>query len=177
MELLTKLASIKYQLLAVVIAAITLFFGAYTWHQSKVDIAVNEAVIETQRNADKANLEAEKKLKDEAKKENDKLKERIGVLESNAKKQTIAADNKYNALRQWVYKLPTYTASKSGISIDTNNAESRPSDLVGGLSRASAEDIARLGANAEKLKIGLNQCYAQYDEVERTLYEFKQKFE
>ena len=177
MDLLTKLASLKYQIIAAILVVVAVWFGAMAWHKAEVRTAVVTAVAEANRISEQNNIQAEKNLKEKAKEETAALQAKIKENDVNAKKQIKIANDKYASLSNWVRNQPSSSTSETSVSRSTSNPEDRSDDIIGGLSRRSAEDIIRIGKAASELQVGLVQCYADYDSVAQSLYEFKQKYD
>ena len=52
---------------------------------------------------------------------------------------------------------------------NSGDAERKPEDIIGELSRADGNDLAEYSLKTETLRPGLLACYAQYDSVKEKL--------
>lgn len=143
--------------LAIVLA---LVFGAYVWHKAEVKVAVNEAVTQIEAQASRERF----KLLDKANDESYKLKEQIAKNKQEKDRELQIANTKYQSLRDWVRNLPSTTGS-GGSTGNPGDSKDRSEEIIGRLSRANAELLARYGQDTEELKIHLQQCYRDYDAV------------
>lgn len=150
------------------ILLLALLFGAWTWHRAEVKIAVKEAVakIEVQQN-----------------KENFRLKERSlnTQIELQAKADKIEKDknNEISNLKSRVRTLTDSLSNRpnrpepSGIPNNTGDEESTGYMAADRLYRDDAAVAIWFATRTEGLKIELQACYKQYDEVKETLDKFK----
>lgn len=146
-----------------VIMAIVLI-SLFAWHK----VLVNEAVTEA---TNKLKLEYAQQVFRQveiAKDESIKLKQEKEKADAEYKKNLASANARYKRLSDWVSNLPKYP-SGSDNSGNSGDAESRPEDIVGKLSRADGENLAKYGLTTENLRQGLLSCYRQYDTIKEKL--------
>lgn len=140
--------------------ALVVISAAYFWHISEVKVAVNEAVTQIEAQVTKERF----KLLDKANDESYKLKEQIAKNKQEKDRELQIANTKYNNLVAWLRNLPSTTGSSDSAG-DTGDSKDRSEEIIGRLSRANAELLARYGQDTEELKIHLQQCYRDYDAV------------
>lgn len=147
--------------------ALVVISAAYFWHLSTVKVAVNEAVMQIEARVTKERF----KLLDRANDESYRLKEQISKNKQEKDRELQIANTKYNNLLAWLRNLPSTTGSSDSTG-DTRDSKDRSEEIIGRLSRANAELLARYGQDTEELKIHLQQCYRDYDAVKASRDKF-----
>jgi len=168
-----------YQVVIIGTLSLALVLGAKSWHNQVVQSAVTSAVLQNTQEinskyTDKLNdlkLQQEINQKVLDNKTKDTLKEKQNALQ--------ASTNKYNDLLEWVRAQPSSTtndtSSESNILGYPRDSESTGSILNNGLLRKDAIDLAEYAQRTQELKVYLNSCYRQYDEVKGTVDAFTKK--
>lgn len=150
----------QVKLAIVAIVLISLF----AWHKVLVHEAVTEATNELKLEYAQQVFRQVEIAKDES----IKLKQEKEKADAEYKKNLASANARYKRLSEWVRGLPKYPSGSDNPG-DTGDAESRPDDIVGKLSRADGENLAQYGLTTETLRQGLLSCYRQYDTVKEKL--------
>lgn len=153
--------------------------GLYFWHKSEVKAAVQIAVQSVELEYAKKNL----KLKERSDEAADKLSETIYKINKDKDVKVAENEKKYRDLVDWINATDKSTSlrnnqSKSpgvsgGVSSNPSNGERAGETVIGQLTRQDAKNLAEYGRDAEILRILVNRCYLQYDEVKRSLEEFR----
>lgn len=165
-----------YQVVIIGTLSLALTLGAKSWHNQAVQSAVNLAVLQNTQEINskytarlndlKLQQEINQKVLDS--KVQDTLKEKQNALQDST--------NKYNNLLEWVRAQPSSTtddtSSEGNIIRDSRDSESTRSILNNGLLRKDAIDLAEYAQRTQELKVYLNSCYRQYDEVKGTIDAF-----
>ena len=99
-----------------------------------------------------------------------KAKSRMEKEKADAeyKKNLASANARYESLHRWLSNLPKHP-SRGDNPGNPGDAESKPEDIIGELSRANGNDLAEYSLKTETLRLGLLACYAQYDSVKEKL--------
>lgn len=153
-----------------IIICFILLAGLFSWHKYEVHKAVNnerERVeqissrekIRLMENASMASLDLQTKI--------DNLEK-----EKNAKIQSLNA--RINTLTDSLRDRPERPSSDS-VSNNTANPESPKGATGSGLYREDAKFLTWYAASTERLKIHLQQCYADYEAVYNAFEEFKKQ--
>ena len=149
--------------------------GLYTTYKYKIHQAVTEAVqvVNVQHSAelfkqkelllDKAR-EKEQELQDNFNKGNKEYDAKIKNLNT-----TVAA--MLNSLRN----RPNRPSSTGSTTQSPSTAESTTGATGAQLYYGDASFLVRLGSDTETLKLGLIQCYREYDEVKKAVESFTDK--
>ena len=147
----------------VAIVAITLI-ALFAYHKIEVNKAVTQATNELKLEYAQQVFRQIEIAKDES----IKLKQEKEEVDAQYKKNLASANARYNSLRDWVSHLPKYPNGGDNPG-NPGDAESKPQDTIGELSRADGNDLAEYGLKTETLRLGLVSCYAQYDSVKEKL--------
>ena len=143
----------------------SLFF----WHKYEVNTAVVKATtqIELQYAKDKF------KLIDKAQAETFALRDQVDAItkDKNAKIKTL--DGRIATLTRSLSKRPERPTSNDSVSGSASNGESPGFVDASRLYRSDAEVAVWFAARTEGLKVHLETCYRQYDEVKDKLDKFK----
>lgn len=143
----------------------SLFF----WHKYEVKTAVVEATnaVELQYAKEKV------KLIDRAQAETFALRDQVDAItkDKNAKIKTL--DGRIATLTRSLSERPERPASNGSVPGSTSNAESPGFVDASRLYRSDAEVAVWFAARTEGLKVHLETCYRQYDEVKDKLDKFK----
>jgi predicted P-loop ATPase len=97
----------------------------------------------------------------------DTLKEKQNALQTST--------NKYNDLLKWVQSQPFRTngsTSEGNLIRDTSNPEGTRGVSFNGLLQQDAINLVEYAQRTEELKVYLNSCYRQYDDVKSTVDAF-----
>ena len=158
--LLSFFLNSKVKLLILAIALISLF----AYHKVEVNKAVTQATNELKLEYSKEVFRQIEIARDES----IKLKQEKEKADAEYKKNLASANARYESLHHWLSNLPKYpsTGDNPGNSED---AENRPEDTIGELSRANGNDLAEYSLKTETLRLGLLACYAQYDAVKEKI--------
>ncbi len=144
--------------------------GLFAWHKVQVHKDVTAAVAEVELRVNQEKF----KLLDKANEESIRLKEQIAKNKKDKDREIQAANAKYNSLLEWVRDLPS-TTSNGDSTGDSRDSEDRREEVIAELRRRHAEDIARLGFDAEEVRIALRQCYRDYEAVKAARDKFIQE--
>ena len=160
MNLLSFLSGWQTKLIILIIVLVSLF----SYHKVLVNKAVSQATNELKIEYAKEVFRQIEIAKDES----IKLKQEKEEVDAQYKKNLASANARYNSLRDWVSHLPKYPSGGDNPG-NPGDAESKPQDTIGELSRANGNDLAEYSLKTETLRIGLVSCYAQYDSVKERL--------
>lgn len=167
--------TILYKYLAGFAILLSVLFGAYTWHLAVVKVEVNKAVLAKVQEIDTQNLKDKQELLDKAKQAEQELKDNFTKREKELQNEIKTTATRLGRTIEWLRKQPRSTETRSNLS-DTPQAEQdRSGEVIGGLSLADGEHLARYGAVAEELKLYLIQCYKDYDVAVEVLEKFKKE--
>ena len=158
--LLSFFINSKVKLLILAIVLISLF----VWHRVEVNKAVTQATNELKLEYSKEVFRQIEIAKDES----IKLKQEKEKADAEYKKNLASANARYESLHRWLSNLPKHP-SRSDNPGNPGDAENRPEDIIGELSRANGNDLAEYSLKTETLRLGLLACYAQYDSVKEKL--------
>ena len=147
----------------VAIVAIALI-ALFAYHKIEVNKAVTQATNELKLEYAQQVFRQIEIAKDES----IKLKQEKEEVDAQYKKNLASANARYNSLRDWVSHLPKYPSGGDNPG-NPGDAESKPQDTIGELSRADGNDLAEYSLKTETLRLGLVSCYAQYDSVKEKL--------
>jgi hypothetical protein len=150
----------QVKLTILVIVLISLF----VWHRVEVNKAVTQATNELKLEYSKEVFRQIEIAKDES----IKLKKEKEKADAEYKKNLASANARYESLHRWLSNLPKHHSASDNPG-NPGDAESRPKDIVGKLSRADGENLAQYGLTTETLRQGLLSCYRQYDTVKEKL--------
>ena len=157
--------------------------GLFFWHNSVSNEAINKAVTSAVlQNTQEINAKYAERLND-LKVEQKLNQEHLDKLtQASLKEKQNALQNsttKYNDLLEWLRTQPSITSndtSSSGNLIrNSGDSESTQGVLNNGLLREDAVDLIQYAQRTEELKVYLNSCYRQYDEVKGTVDAFTKK--
>ena len=149
---------------AKLIIVIIILASFFTYHRIEVNKAVNQATTELKLQYAKEVFRQVEIAKDES----IKLKQEKEKADAEYKKNLASANARYNDLHRWLSNLPKHP-SRSDNPGNSRDAENRPEDIIGELSRANGNDLAEYSLKTETLRLGLLACYAQYDSVKEKL--------
>lgn len=165
--------------IAILVVLIGTGTGLYFWHKSEVRAAVQVAVQGVELEYAKKNL----KLKERSDEAADKLSETIYKINKDKDLKVAANEKKYRDLVDWINTLDKSTRVRniqgqstgisSRVSDNPNDGKGTGEIVIGQLTRQDAKNLAEYGRDAEILRILVNRCYIQYDEVKRSLEEFR----
>ena len=143
----------------------SLFF----WHQSEVKTAVVKAtnVIELQYAREKF------KLIDRAQAETFALRDQVDAITKDKNVKVQALNARVATLTRSLSERPERPASNGSVPGSTSNGESPGFVDASRLYRSDAEVAVWFAARTEGLKVHLETCYRQYDEVKDKLDKFK----
>jgi hypothetical protein len=154
---------------------ITLVGGLYGVHIYKVHEAVKDAVHTVQLQHSAEIFKQKEILLDEQKVQDAKLQEDFNKRKGEQDAKIKALNNDVSNLLASLRSRPERPASLSGNNSSTNAAEGSTGATGQGLYKPDAEFLARYAADAETLKLGLLQCYRDYDTVKQSIESFNQK--
>lgn len=146
------------------IILILILVSALAYHKSEVNKAVTQATNELRLEYSKEVFRQIEIAKDES----IKLKQEKEKADAEYKKNLASANARYESLRRWLSNLPKHPGVIDNPG-NTGDAENRPEDIIGKLSRADGNDLAEYSLKTETLRLGLLACYAQYDSVKENL--------
>lgn len=156
-----KLWMIKIAIVLVVLG------GLFFWHKAEVKIAVDHAVTLQKEKYDKLIKELQVKSSETE----SKLNRQVLQLEVEKNAQIKDIDRKYRAtidsLRQRQER--STSSNTTGNSSNSESTERIDSEKLFGRHAEISLGIAR---DAEELKLHLNACYVQYDEIRDRLNRF-----
>ena len=163
--MLELLAGWKVQLAIIMLVLSSLFF----WHQDEVKTAVVEAT-----NAVELQYAKEKfKLIDRAKAETFALRDQVDAITKDKNVKVQALNARVATLTRSLSERPERPASNGSVPGSTSNAESPGFVDASRLYRSDAEVVVWFATRTEGLKVHLETCYRQYDEVKDKLDKFK----
>lgn len=160
---------IKFGLVLVLLASL---YGTYKY---KVHVAVKEAVqvVQLQHNATlfkQKELLLEEKQVAETKLQDD-FNKRKGEQDAKVKTLTVDRDNLLISLRN----RPQRPTSVSGNTQSTSATAGITGATGQELFKPDAEFLARFATDTETLKLGLLQCYSDYNSVKEAVESFNKK--
>ena len=163
--MLELLAGWKVQLAIIMLVLSSLFF----WHQYEVNTAVVEATtqIELQYAREKF------KLIDRAQAETFALRDQVDAITKDKNVKVQALNARVATLTRSLSERPERPASNGSVPGSASNAESPGFVDASRLYRSDAEVAVWFAARTEGLKVHLETCYRQYDEVKDKLDKFK----
>ena len=163
--MLDLLAGWKVKLAIIMLVLSSLFF----WHQYEVKTAVVEAT-----NAVELQYAKEKfKLIDRAQAETFALRDQVDAITKDKNVKVQALNARVATLTRSLSERPKRPASNGSVPGSTSNAESPGFVDASRLYRSDAEVAVWFAARTEGLKVHLETCYRQYDEVKDKLDKFK----
>ena len=143
----------------------SLFF----WHQYEVKTAVVEAT-----NAIELQYAKEKfKLIDRAQAETSALRDQVDAITKDKNVKVQALNARVATLTRSLSERPERPASNGSVPGSASNSESPGFVDASRLYRSDAEVAVWFAARTEGLKVHLETCYRQYDEVKDKLDTFK----
>lgn len=143
----------------------SLFF----WHKYEVKTAVVEAT-----NAVELQYAKEKfKLIDRAQAETFALRDQVDAITKDKNVKVQALNARVATLTRSLSERPERPASNDSVSGSASNRESPGFVDASRLYRSDAEVAVWFAARTEGLKVHLETCYRQYDEVKDKLDKFK----
>lgn len=160
MNFLSLLTGWQTKLIIVLIVLVSLF----AWHRFEVNKAVTQATNELKIEYSKEVFRQIEIAKDES----IKLKKEKEKADAEYKKNLASANARYESLHRWLSNLPKHPSASDNPG-NPGDAENRPEDIIGELSRANGNDLAEYSLKTETLRLGLLACYAQYDSVKEKL--------
>ena len=160
MNFLSFLSGWKVKLIILV----SILVIAFSWHLSEVNKAVTQATNELKLEYSKEVFRQIEIARDES----IKLKQEKEKTDAEYKKNLASANARYEFLRSWLSNLPKHPSASDNPG-NPGDAESKPEDIIGELSRADGNDLAEYSLKTETLRLGLLACYAQYDSVKEKL--------
>lgn len=154
---------------------VVLLASLYGTHRYKVHEAVKEAVqvVQLQHQSElfrQKELLLEKKQTAETKLQDD-FNKRKGEQDAKIKTLTVDRDNLLISLRS----RPDRPASVSGNTQSADTTASTTGATGQELFKPDAEFLARFATDTETLKLGLIQCYKDYDAVKEAVESFNKK--
>lgn len=150
-----------------IIVIVSIVLGGFLWHRYDVHSSVESA-----RSAWVKEQAAEvKRIEDQAKFATKELQDKVKEIENAKSKDKAAADLKYANLLSWVQHLPSSSPEVS--PGNPYHQQGRPEDVIGELRRSDAERLADYSRTTETLRINLQACYQQYDDVKTTIDTFR----
>ena len=154
---------------------LALLGGLYGTHKYKVHEAVKDAVhkVELSHKAEifrQKELLLEKKAQAETRLQDD-FNKRKGEQDAKVK----ALNNDVSALLTSLRNHPERAVSAGGGTQSASAAESPTGATGQGLYKSDAEFLARSASDTETLKLGLIQCYKDYESVKQSIESFTQK--
>lgn len=149
--------------------------GVYATYRYKINQAVTEAVqIVNVKHASELFTQKEKLL--------DKAREKEQELQDNFNKGNKEYDAKIKNLNTTVATMldslrnrPNRPSSTSSTTQSASTAESTTGATGAQLYFGDASFLVRLGSDTETLKLGLIQCYRDYDVVKKSVESFSDK--
>ena len=163
--MLELLAGWKVKLAIIMLVLSGLFF----WHQYEVKTAVVEAT-----NAVELQYAKEKfKLIDRAQAETFALRDQVDAITKDKNVKVQALNARVATLTRSLSERPERPASNGSVPGSTSNAESPGFVDASRLYRSDAEVAVWFAARTEGLKVHLETCYRQYDEVKIKLDKFR----
>ena len=163
--MLELLAGWKVKLAIIMLVLSSLFF----WHQYEVKTAVVKAT-----NAVELQYAKEKfKLIDRAQAETFALRDQVDAITKDKNVKVQALNARVATLTRSLSERPERPASNGSVPGSTSNAESPGFVDASRLYRSDAEVAVWFVARTEGLKVHLETCYRQYDEVKIKLDKFR----
>lgn len=147
-----------------VLVVVFAFSTLYGFHKVEVNKAVTQATNELKLEYSKEVFRQIEIAKDES----IKLKQEKEKADAEYKKNLASANARYESLHRWLSNLPKHPSGSDNPG-NPGDAENRPEDIIGELSRANGNDLAEYSLKTETLRLGLLACYAQYDSVKEKL--------
>lgn len=154
---------------------LTLLLSLYGGHKYQVSQAVQEAV-------QVVNVQHSAELFKQREKLLDKAREKEQELQDNFNKGNKEYDAKIKNLNATVASMvsslrnrPDRQASDSSTTQSTNSSTSPNGSTGAGLFKSDANFLVGFASNTETLRLGLVQCYREYDEVKKAVESFNDK--
>lgn len=146
-----------------------------SWHFISLNKAVERTRYETTTKIETIYKERIRVLKVDSDKTEKELRDTIASQQKEKDEQRKLADTKYRALLASVRNRPERPSSRGGVSSNSGNEKSTGFVAADRLYRNDAEVAIWFASRTEGLKIELQACYKQYDEVKSRLDKFKQE--
>lgn len=169
-NLFVSLSSFKVE--AFILVVVTSVF--FSWHFISLNKAVERTRYETTTKVETIYKEKIRILKIDSDKTEKELRDTITAQQKEKDEKLKMADTKYRNLLNSVRNRPERPISGSNLSNSTGNQKSTGYVAADRLYRDDAKVAIWFAARTEGLKIELQQCYKQYDEVKDKLDKFKQ---
>lgn len=150
------------------ILLLAVIFGVWTWHRAEVKMAVNEAVSQIEVQQAKESF----RLKERSLNTQLELQAKVDKIQKEKDDEISNLKSRVSALSSSLSNRPS-RQEPSGVSNNPSNPESTGYVAADRLYRDDAEVLVWFSARTEGLKIALQSCYKQYDEVKETLDKFK----
>lgn len=164
-----------YGIVIKIALVVALCGGLYGTYKFRVHQAVQEAV-------QVVNVQHSAELFSQKEKLLDKAREKEQELQANFNKTKEENDAKIKSLNTSVASLldslrnrPTREASNSSTTQSTDTTASPEGSTGAGLYRDDASVLVRFASDTETLKLGLIQCYREYDDVKKAVESFSKK--
>jgi len=152
---------IKFLLILGLLGAL---WGTYEY---KISQAYKQGVVTTEKNYDRKLLAEKERVLDARREAEDQLKnnfnKRIGEKDATIK----ALDIRVGALLSGVQSRPSVAANRNSSSPSTTTTTSKAGAYPAELYREYAEILINFARDADEIRIGLNQCYSDYDDVKK----------
>ena len=165
MNFLSFFAGWQAKLAIVLIVLASLF----AWHKHEVSLAVVQATSQMELEYAKEKF----KLLDKANTATVELKDQVAQIEQDKNVKIKALNARVAALTASLSSRPDRPASNGSSAGSTSNSESTGFVDASRLYRSDAEVAIWFAARTEGLKVHLETCYRQYDEVKYKLDKFR----
>lgn len=141
----------------------------FAWHKHEVSLAVAQSTAQIELQYSKEKF----KLIDKAQTETYTLRDQVEQITKDKNAKIKALDARVAALTASLSSRPDRPASNGSVPGSTSNAESTGFVDASRLYRSDAEVAIWFASRTEGLKVHLESCYRQYDEVKDKLDKFK----
>lgn len=149
--------------------------GLFFWYKHEVSMAVQKAEYDTRIEMQRVYEKRIDILENDSKTTQKELEDKISTQRKEKDAQIKIANTKYNNLVSSLSNRPERPSSQSDISRNTNDGKSAEGTTGLQLYRSDAEFLAWFSGQTSRLQTELNFCYKQYDDVRKTLNDFRSK--
>jgi hypothetical protein len=154
---------------------VALVGGLYGVHVYKVHEAVKDAVQVVQIQHNTETFKQKEILLDKQRVQDLHLQEDFNKRKGEQDAKIKALNSDVSNLLISLRSRPDRPTSTSGNSPSSSSAEGSTGVTGQGLYKSDAEFLARSASDTETLKLGLIQCYKDYDVVKQSIESFNQK--
>lgn len=159
----------SYGIIIKIVLVVVLFGSLYGGHKYKVNQSVQEAVQIVKIQQVEEIFRQKEVIFDKAQKEKDKLQQSFDKAQKEKDAKIFTLNSSVNTLLNSLQQRPSRDSSNSGLGASSSAAESSRGAYPAELFREDAEAFILFGKDAEEVRLGLVQCYSDYESVKKSL--------